>query len=109
VWDDEDLDEARVTGAALGARPSGAAHVVYDDEEEHDEVFDEDEDADDSLDALELAADADVEDDDSAVEEDDEAAMTVVSPLIPRRRHAQALPRAGRERPQDRGARAHAP
>ena len=29
------------------------------------------------------AADADVEDDDSAVEEDDEAAMTVVSPLIP--------------------------
>jgi S-DNA-T family DNA segregation ATPase FtsK/SpoIIIE len=83
VWDDEDLDEARVTGAALGARPSGAAHVVYDDEEEHDEVFDEDEDADDSLDALELAADADVEDDDSAVEEDDEAAMTVVSPLIP--------------------------
>ncbi|MBK6577313.1 MAG: DNA translocase FtsK 4TM domain-containing protein [Sandaracinaceae bacterium] len=81
VWDDEDLEEARVSGAALGARPSGAAHVVYDDEEEHDEVFDEDEDED--ADSLELAADADVEDDDSAVEDDDEAGMTVVSPLIP--------------------------
>ena len=52
VWDDEDLEEARVTGAALGTRPTGAAHVLYDDEEEDDEVFDDEDDVLETVDHL---------------------------------------------------------